>query len=451
MTKYKHQPETLAEKDVTYIRMKFQELKQNGLSTANAIKEIKKEYNKEIKEEHNKLSFGRIQWYLKELADDKREQDKQRQDEANQRQREQRQQKRWEKKDKYKIGEIPLHDKTMTWFSLIPVGKDLRRESGKFTESNFEKYLKMVQHLVSARVMYKTKELEKTADEWEFVTKFCEKNDYPSGFLGVNSRSLLPSLISSPLRGTRMKERTIALLIKGKARKLSKNSKTGKLGVTAGCARIKNVNEKHFLHVGSKEDEMIFEIYIRSDSEDDKYYEDLLRRINNVESMDMRVSDERKWGKGFQAKVSGVKQLPEFNYCGEQYITVLPVVEGLRGKYKVRIYDDSKLESDAKKLTFNVPWHLLAHADGKRREGVMRTFIAKTVKEIDQKRDHKKQPIVIYFEKQDDGSHKDLSSWLCEGKMFNKLLDKLSWVKGRMSKVDGQPQDLNSCLTRLSI
>lgn len=443
MTKYKHSPETLAEKDVATIREKARILKASGLSTHQTIKEIQKDYPS--------LPYGRIQWYLKELADDKREQDKQLVRTKIENDREQRQQKRWEKKDKHKVGEIPLHDKTMTWFRLIPVGKDLLRESGKMTEENFEKHFKMVQHLVNARVMYKTKELERTANEWEWVRKFCEKNGYPSGFVGVNSRSLLPSLISSPLRGTRMKERTIAVLVKGKARKLSKKSKTGILGVTAGCARIKDVNDKHFLHVGSKEDEMIFEIYIRPDSEDDKYYTDLLRRINEVESMDMRISDERKWGNGFQAKVSGVKKLPEFNYSGEQYMTVLPCVEMLRGKYKVRIYDNTKTEENAKKLTWNLPYHLIKDKSPDERSGIIRAFIQKSVRELDIKRDHTKQTIVVYFEKQDDKSHREISNWLSEGKMFNKILDKLSWINGRMFKVDGQPQTLNSCLTRLSL
>lgn len=435
MTEYK--PETIAKKDVTYIRSEY---KKN--QTWETIKHLANKYD---------VPEGRILSYLGKLADSIREKRREAQREAVARQREKRQQKRWEKKDKHKKGEIPLHDKTITWFRLIPVGKDLRRESGKFTEDNFEYWFGMVQHLVSARVLYKTKELEHTADDWDFVKTFCKKYGYPSGFLSVNSRGLLPSLISSPLRGTRLKERTIALLIKGKARKLSPRNKTGKLGEAAGCARIKDVNGKHFLHVGSKDKEIIFEIYIRPDSEDDKYYKDLLRRIEVKESIDMKLSDERKYGRGFQAKVSGVKQLPEMHYCGEQYITVLPVVERLRGKYKVKIYDDSKLEQNATKLTFNEPWHLLAHVDGEQREGIMRTFIAKTVREIDRKRNHAKRPIIIYLEKQDDGSHKDLSSWLCEGKMFNKLLDKMSWVKGRMFKVDGQPQDLNNCLSRLDI
>jgi len=437
LTRFKNQPETLAEKDVTAIR---EELRKNP--NRETIKRLAREYG---------VSQGTIQRYGKETTDFAREDNRQRQQEAIDTQREKRQEKRWDKKDKFKVGEIPLHDKTMTWFSLIPVGKDLKRESGEFTEENFENYLKMVQHLVNARVMCKTKELEKSANDWDWVKKFCEKYNYPSGFIGVNSRSLLPSLISSPLRGTRMKERTIALLIKGKARKLSKTSKTGQLGITAGCARIKDVNGKHFLHVGSKDDEMIFEIFIHPDSEDDKYYQDLLRRINEVESMDMRISDERKWGKGFQAKVSGVKKLPEFNYNGEQYITVSPSVEMLRGKYKVAIYDDSKLPENSRKLTWNLPYYLIQNKSPDERSGIIRAFIQKSIRELDLKRSHNKQPIIIYFEKQDDKSHREISNWLSEGKMFNKLLDRLSWINGRMFKVDGEPQSLSDCLTRLSL
>lgn len=67
MTKFKSRPETLAEKDVSYIREKTRKLKESGLTTHQAIKQIQKDYPS--------VSYGRIQWYLKEQADDKREQD----------------------------------------------------------------------------------------------------------------------------------------------------------------------------------------------------------------------------------------------------------------------------------------------------------------------------------------------------------------------------------------
>jgi len=63
VTKYEYSPETLAEKDVTYIR---EEYKKN--STMSTMKRLAKQYN---------VSVGRIQWYLGALADEKRERDKQ--------------------------------------------------------------------------------------------------------------------------------------------------------------------------------------------------------------------------------------------------------------------------------------------------------------------------------------------------------------------------------------
>lgn len=440
-------PVKIAEFDKTYIRDTY--IKTPDTKT---IKKLAKEYG---------VGFGDITFVLGKEADPIREENKQLEIDANIRQREQRQEKRWEKKDKQKYVEETLPDKTVWRCVGIPVGKDFKRGTGIYTEGNWKNIIMPeIHHLENSTIMRLNTQLIRMAHDSEYVSRFSEKHGYPTKLLDTHSRSTMPSLASSIIRGIKIKEDVLTVQVSGYSMNCGKchiplNNericpKCGKLGgKTAGGARIKTIKDKSFLLVGN---ELIFELYIHPDNDEDKYYKKLLERLKSRTSLNLKIKDERKWGRGFQLYITGIRDIPETYYSGKPTILVFkPRVRLGIGAIECLIYQNGQ---QIKKMTpYHLNWGTLKHLDSESKSGKIRSWIHHALDEVwiylerNNLFDH--QPIALWLDVNDDHSHKEIRTWLSEGKFYNTLADKLSYRKGRLLKIPYQ--DLNSVMADLDV
>jgi hypothetical protein len=186
-------------------------------------------------------------------------------------------------------------------------------------------------------------------------------------------------------------------------------------------------------------------MYIHPDNNEDKYYKNLLEKLEAGLSLSLKIKDERRWGRGFQFYIAGVRDIPETYYSGKPTILVFgPRIRLGVGAIDCTIYHNSQ---QIKKMTpYHFNWGKLKHLSPEAKSGKIRSWIHKALDEvwIYMERDNlfSHQPVAIWLDVNDDRSNREVGNWLSQGKFYYALADKLAYRRGRLFKIPYQDQGI---------
>ena len=398
MTNFKRQPETIAEKDVATIRDKF---RNNPMPQT--IKNLAKEYN---------VSYGRIQNYLKELADPLREANKDTIKEANERHRE----KSISKKKEHKV------KKNEGWWKLpTVVSKSVElKTTPKQADVLYEHY-KTYRNLANF-VKEGEARMKETKTPYDYVKNYRQKgNEKSAHWLSSCIRMLTNTIIPTGIRGIYLGK--VAFPVGGK--------QTGR--DTSTDIDIECVDDKYYLVFAKERIEILYQ------NHDEYYSKDIEKTLHELWKGNVVCggwilkSKSGKWYVkfGIPRRESDFKWEPT---SSKIFMVIQPTFNELGIVWNAQYFNEqNQLLFKACLLHANSTPRLLSKNKDYRTDYVSRTI--KKLFRIWHERFQTMRPIVILQETVGKAPSLEVSNMNPTYKLQMKLGDKLAQLNGRGANI----------------